>query len=460
MRSWRSFLIIFVSLLLVGAVWLTTRQVTAQPAAQDGVAVSDATCISTLNALWTTASDACIGKPDGYICNGGSAPQIEPGGAVSSALAPVGALVDAQTVNALHTSVLSTTGVGVMWLRIAAPLQVTALLLGDVSLRNVTPADFPAWQSMVVETGAETTVPCAAVPQNALIVQSTGDSAASVVVNGASIHLSGTVLVRTDSADTLFISLSGQSSVIALGQEQALWTGEQLTVPYTPGDFSRPAGVPTQSQPLDVGLLANIPVALLDRPVLLPQPGYVETEGAVNLRTAPNTDAPILVQVPAGQVMSVLGRNTAGDWYHVRLDSGATGWMLAHLLRRNVGTIKAIYEATPLPPQRYGDLGHIGKVQAPAGVNLRNGPDVGFPVIGVLTDGTQVNLLARSPYSPWVKVESGGVTGWLALITLNTEAYIDALPVDNDVPPPPPPTTVPGSFGNAFPDPQGSSGGG
>jgi hypothetical protein len=134
--------------------------------------------------------------------------------------------------------------------------------------------------------------------------------------------------------------------------------------------------------------------------------------------------------------------------------------MLAHLLRRNIGTIQAIYEATPLPPQRYGDMGHIGKVQAPAGVNLRIGPDVGFAVVGVLTDGTQVNLVARSPYSPWVKVESGGVSGWLALITLNTEAYIDALPVDNDVPPPPPPTTVPGSFGNAFPDPQGSSGGG
>ena len=88
----------------------------------------------------------------------------------------------------------------------------------------------------------------------------------------------------------------------------------------------------------------------------------------------------------------------------------------------------------------------------------RSGPDVGFPVITVLTDGTQVNLLARSPYSPWVKVESGAATGWLALITLDTEAYIDALPVDNTVPPPPPPTTVPGSFGNAYPDPNGGGG--
>ena len=45
------------------------------------------------------------------------------------------------------------------------------------------------------------------------------------------------------------------------------------------------------------------------------------------------------------------------------------------------------------------------------------------------------------------------ITGWLALVTLDTEVVVDALPVDYDVPPPPLPTQAPGSFGNAFPDP-------
>jgi hypothetical protein len=64
-----------------------------------------------------------------------------------------------------------------------------------------------------------------------------------------------------------------------------------------------------------------------------------------------------------------------------------------------------------------------------------------------------VTLLARSPYSPWVKVESAGMIGWLALVTLQTQSVIEALPIDYDVPPPPVPTRIPGSFGNAFPDP-------
>jgi hypothetical protein len=61
--------------------------------------------------------------------------------------------------------------------------------------------------------------------------------------------------------------------------------------------------------------------------------------------------------------------------------------------------------------------------------------------------------VARSPYSPWVKIESQGMVGWVALIALETQSIIEALPIDWDVPPPPEPTLVPGSWGGAFPDP-------
>ena len=53
---------------------------------------------------------------------------------------------------------------------------------------------------------------------------------------------------------------------------------------------------------------------------------------------------------------------------------------------------------------------------------------------------------------------ANGAVGWVPLISLDTRSIIEALPIDFDVPPPPAtptPTRVPGSFGNAFPDPQG-----
>ncbi len=432
--------------LLLSAVWVS---------GQSSTQVSSAACAPALESIWTAASNACISGPAGFFCNGGSPPNVQPDGPVKHALDPVGALVDITKINALRTSpVISESGrAGLVWLRLQPPLQLTALMIGDVSLWNLTAADLPPWQSMVTQT-AEDSPSCGANPHNALILQTPIKQTVNIAVNGASLGLSGTVLVRTTTNQTMFAALSGQSTLFAVGQSQLLRTGQQIAIPYNPGVFTAPIGAPSAPVPLEDNLAQNLPVALLDHPIIVPQPGNVTTAGAVNLRTKPSKDAPVLLQVPAGQVLSVLGRNPAGTWLHVRLDTGETGWMLGQLLVQNVGNIQAVYESTPLPPQRYGELGRVAKVRAPAGVNLRNAPDVSFAAVASLPDGAKVNLVARSPYSPWVKVEFGGVTGWLALITLETQAVIEALPVDYKVPPPPKPTRVPGSFGNAFPDPR------
>lgn len=420
-------------------------------------AQGDPACGTALVAVWTAASDACVGKPSGYVCNGGAIPAVEPAGAVSSSLSSIGALVEAAVVDSLHAPGFASDGVfgGVVWLRVPDPIPMTGLLLGNVSVADVSPPDFAPWQSLVVQTSSpapEST--CALTPRSSFIAQSLPNTPVRTVINGVSIDLNGTLVIQTGVDVTHFIALAGQSSLLAFGQSQLIRPGQQVSIPHTGSNFAQPANVPGIPAPLDPAAIQNIPVALFDRTVNLPQPGYVATEGQVNLRSAPSAEAGLIMQVPAGQVMSILGQNAVGDWYHVRLDSGETGWMKAELLVRNIGAIQAVYEATPLPPQRYGTLGRTARVLAPAGVNLRQAPDIGFPAIAALADGTPLTLVARSPYSPWVKVEVSGLTGWLALITIQTEAVIDALPIDYNVPPPPPPTVVPGSFGNAFPDPR------
>lgn len=441
-------------LFLLGSIAFATAQ-------SEGVEVSDAVCSPALETLWTEASHVCIGKPVGYLCNGGSAPQAEPAGPVSNSLASAGALVEVGVIESITTQPLTLDTGGLAWLRVGDP-TFTGLMVGEVNLRNVTPPDFPAWQSMVVETGPDA-LACGTAPGNAFVVQTPIDPETSLlrtsnlVINGTSLVLNGTVLVQTREAQTVFVNLGGVSSVLARGQEQALLTGEQISVPYAPGDFSVPAGPPSIATPLDVAGLTNLPVGLLDRPLQLPQPGYVMTQGQVNMRTEPNAQSGLIWQVPAGEVMSVLGRNPAGDWLHVQLRNGLTGWMFAELLRQNTGVIQTSYEATPLPPQRYGTLGTNARVVAPAGLNVREAPDVQFGTIVTLPLDSEVTLLARSPYSPWVKVQTGDVVGWAALIALETSAVISSLPIDYDVPPPPEPTRIPGSFGNAFPDPRNNN---
>ena len=277
-----------------------------------------------------------------------------------------------------------------------------------------------------------------------------------MAVNGSSLILGGTVLVATDGARTIFIGLSGESSVLAMGQQQLLLAGEQVNVAYNSGAVAAPSAPPSAPAPLDMSYLWNLPVPLFDRPLILPQPGFASTQGPINLRVAPDVYSGVITQVPGGQALTILGRNPDDTWYHVRLEDGETGWMLAELLAANVGEIDAVYEKTPLPPQRYGELGTQGRVHAPAGVNLRRGPEATYPSVGIIADGTVVDLLAQSPYhNSWVKVDADGLVGWLSLLTIETQAFIDALPVDYTAPPMPTATPIPGSSGNAFPNPNG-----
>ena len=417
-------------------------------------AVDGAACAPVLESLWTAGSDVCIGGPEGFTCNGGSSPLAEPAGPIANALTPLGALVETALIDYLQTPANTPElgSVGLVWMRLPVPLRVTVLTFGAVSLRDVSPPDFPAWQSMIVQTAPEASS-CLSAPQNVVVLQSPLDLPARIAINGISLNLNGTVLVRAASDITTFISLSGASSLIAFGQEQSLFTGQQISLPHNPGDYSRPAAPPPVATPLDLALIRGVPAQLFDRPFVMPQPGTVITQGTINLRVFPSTDAGIITEVQAGQVASVLGRNPSGDWYHVRIPSGETGWLRIDLLRLNVGTVEAVYDATPVIPQRFGELGRAGRILSPAGVNLRTGPDPTFPALGSLSNGALVTLLERSPYSPWVKVDAGGVVGWVAIVTLDTRAFIEALPIDFNAPPLPTPTTIPGSFGNAFPNP-------
>jgi uncharacterized protein YraI len=416
--------------------------------------VTAETCADSLVGLYIAATEACINKPVGYVCNAGAPLSGEPQGGVSNALAAYGALVDAAEVDALASAPFTpeTASAGIAYLRPNDPLLYTAFVLGDMSLRDVSPPEFPAWTSFTVETGAHSTT-CPSAPTPTLIVQTQPGYGVRIVVNGISLFLNGTVLVQTDPVNSTFVTLSGVASVLTGGQEQPMNVGEQVSVGHAADNVGIPNGIPSAPVPYNPALVANLPIALFDRPILLPQPGYVVTQGAVNLRIEPTTDAAVLVQVPAGEVLSVLGASADSAWYHVRRDTGETGWMFAQLLGQNLGLVSAVYSATPLPPQRYGELGTSGRVIAPAGASLRSGPDQIFPAIASLNDGQPVTLIARSPYSPWVKVDTGGAIGWLALINLDTQAYIDALPVDYQAPNIPTPTIPPGSFGNAFPDP-------
>ncbi len=418
-------------------------------------------CDAIVENLYTEASNLCLSGPTGYFCNGGLPPIAEPEGPAANGLGVVGALIEASEIDSVRTSPLATNNSGgVVWLRLEEDIKLDALMIGDVQITNAVPpgSEFPKWQNFILEShmspsGCEGIQDVGVVVAQGLYGQTT-----RIVVNGVSLDINGTVVILTQGTTTKFMAIEGQARVISFGQPAVLNAGMQMNIDYNPGDWTSPIGLPGNPIVMEYDLIKHLPIVLFDRPVEIPQAGYVETQGRVNMRTGPDINSQLLFQVPAGEVMSVLGVSTDRAWYHIRLGNGETGWMSAELLSQSVGIIQNVYDSTPVPPQRLGDLASKASVIVSQGGNLREAPDVGFGVKQTIPFGAEVELIARSPYSPWVKVVAGDQTGWMALITIETESVINSLPIDYQVPLPPRATPTPSfSFGggHAYPDPNG-----
>ena len=419
--------------------------------------VEPANCAEALERSYAIASDKCLEGPTGYFCNGGHPPMLQPR---SDTLAELGSLVPADGVDSLHSPAMDPAGGGLVWLRLKENIRMDALLVGDVHITNLVSPSSTAvtWRSLTIESSTSTPACYEAPATGALIVQGLYGQSASLVINGVSATINGTLIALTQADSTKFLVIEGQVLLIVFGNSVTLNVGQQLNLPYAPGDWTRPLRLPGNPVLLERALISNLPVVLFDRPVPIPQPGFAQTQGGVNMRAAPDINSRLLFQVPAGETMGVLGISSDSQWLHIRFGNGETGWMSAELLARSLGQIKDVYDLTPEPPQRYGVYAWRATVNVSAGGNLREAPDTAFRVKRTLPYSTEVKLLARSPYSPWVQVEATGEVGWMALFTLETESVISSLPIDYDVPLPPRATATP-SFsyggGHAYPDPSG-----
>ena len=258
--------------------------------AQDGVAVVSAeTCAPVLQELWTNASAACINKPSGYVCNGGAAPAAEPSGLVSNALSSVGALVDVGTVDAIRTPPITTenASLGVAWLRLPDPLERDHL---DDRRRDPVRRDAAGFPGVDVQLDPEQLRARRPAPPHRRTWSSfQSETYANIAVNGSSLTLGGTVLVTTDDTEHDLRRL--------IGAVERAGAGSNAVAPGGRADPRRPRSrriSPTRPRrrrppsPIDPVYVANLPVALFDRPFVLPQPGFATTQGAINLRVAPD----------------------------------------------------------------------------------------------------------------------------------------------------------------------------
>lgn len=99
----------------------------------------------------------------------------------------------------------------------------------------------------------------------------------------------------------------------------------------------RPAAVaaapPTPVPPTEQAPAASAEPSTSPAPEPAPVTGVVTSEGRLNMRSAPDTAAPVVRKLDPGAGVTILERNAAGTWLRLQLDDGTTGWAAAEYVQ-------------------------------------------------------------------------------------------------------------------------------
>jgi len=147
----------------------------------------------------------------------------------------------------------------------------------------------------------------------------------------------------------------------------------------------------------------------------------------VNLRAAPNQGADVVAVVPFNRLLTAVGRNAGNNWLQVSYE-GTRGWVAAWI-------VPIVGDPLTLPvtsPSTDYAVTYQLPITAKALVDLtiRSGPDAITAVLGTLPANTEVELLARSEDSAWVKINYNDTEGWITAWPLIASADLNNLTIE------------------------------
>lgn len=211
-----------------------------------------------------------------------------------------------------------------------------------------------------------------------------------------------------------------------------------------------------------VGLLAATAAVLAQAN---PTGVTAEALGMANLRAAPGTDADLVGQIVSGTRYPVIGRSEFFPWLLLgRVDDGAAlGWVFNDLVdvqgnlsavpltdqvigslpgpTVTMSTLAPAVTGSPAAPSTPGAAAPTAEPTAvPAGavtgtvlgeINVRYGPGVDYPRIGVARAGDTLNIVRWHTSMPWVEVTypaSPSGTGWVAVDLIQVNGTLTSLP--------------------------------
>ena len=236
---------------------------------------------------------------------------------------------------------------------------------------------------------AEPQATCEGLPLPGVLVQSPEQNLALLTINGASVAVNGTAVVRSDGRRLAVDALTRESVLVTEGAVILAGFGGELGL----------AGA--EVAPYDSLEVAHLPLEMLPVLVHAPAPGWAEiNERAVFYEDAdPNTWTS--VRLGAGLRVSALGTDSSGDWVHIQTHDLLVGWVESQVLDLHVTGDLPAYEGPPPDPVRPFGPTYARGITTDSGTNLRGGPGESFPIVSTLEPNAPVSILARDASDRW-----------------------------------------------------------
>lgn len=199
-----------------------------------------------------------------------------------------------------------------------------------------------------------------------------------------------------------------------------------VAVSPTPVSLNADTAAPVMKAALPVAVTSAVEAEAVEAKTPI---GKSWAASTVNVRSAPGTNSSRLDTLRVGDGVEVLGRQDDG-WVHVRLASGAEGWVFGQYLGEKAAAVKVV-KATrrEVASTRSDDRGRVVEREERAEVSrvsskkmgrvsrkttLFARPDRSAGRVGTISAGERIRVLGTD--GGWAKIRtSDGETGWVAL---------------------------------------------
>jgi uncharacterized protein YgiM (DUF1202 family) len=353
-------------------------------------------CAALYQAAATDMMGNCFGKEPGTACGAAGDVSIE----MMSGQTVEGAGITAKTSGVF--ALRARPGDGSAWSLASLTLpdmvdnekSATLIVLGPAELEFQADSNLTPGAAFSLTNAA--TPACSSLPYPGVLVQSAENSLTLLQVNGVDLAINGMALIQAHEDRSLTVNALARETI--LGQ-----TGTVIFAGY--GVQASETNV-SDVAPYDQAAVANLPTAILPVIDVISLPGNAMVREQMNLFLRPDPAAYTNTIVKAGLPVTVLGRNSGGDWLHIRTYDGAIGWMPAQVLEVNVPVEMPIYDTAPALPHRpFGSIYSYIKTSAEHN-NLRAGPGELYDIVATVPLWTELALYGRSPDDQWLLVET------------------------------------------------------